>query len=898
MAAVPVPTTKSQTATFDPNLIVIPSAAPLKAPAPAPAPEPTPAPTTKKRTVAPVQQYVWQDEDTGAIHQLPPSQRRYRSPEEVQCSGWWLWLIVFFFFAALIALAFVPWYRGGYYYNPHHTHAPVWEGKKPPPPSPAELQDEKTRETAANCTADETFNADLHLCVLREHFPHAVSDVIVDRGMSPCQDIYRHACGKWMDTHHNENRGFSALAALNDAMITQIVGGDRVPNLNAFYSSCVATLVGAADYDPALDTKLARDAVLGRMLDAMVSLDDLPIVFARMAAMGFKVPFSLSMMSHPEDKGVIPMFAYDGFSVREDMERDWVVEHFELLHGKGSERAQRDADVVIAMVEEMNSLRPANHDALETADGWARYMESHAFRTQDSLTWAEFSTTLQNKGQPSRHVEFDWDIYIAELGKQTSLQRELHFSKHQTVWAMSRVYFERWRPRAYSVDQWRTFITFSVLYHTHDFFPKLPSDAFLRAPMMNMIHRPSARKYRINQAPSKRGPGRKKRKRGDTPGPDELRITARDCVDASKYMLPGLVSKEFLARAFPTADAEKAVRTRVMAMMERLKARFLRNIEETPWMDDVTKAAQKEKIATVIARVIHPNEWSEERFELGKEMDPRRYLRNLLIIQQDRVRRNLALWSESNFGAKCDSRCRDKTTPFGAPLFTVNAWYNPDRNVITLPAGILQAPFFDMRMSEASMYGRLGWVASHEFSHALDVHGINYDKYGVVRDTWSKEARERYMQRSSCLVREYPGPKGCPNPEDTADYGRQTLGENFADHNGVRLAFEALFIDGNTTGADRSTRAQQEFFMAAAQMWCSVMDVEHTCESAKLDVHSSADFRVRTTFSHLSYYGNAFACKPGQAMNKAEQDRCVVLGSEAREYAAIARLKRMEGGKK
>lgn len=882
---------------FDRNLIVLPDFKPKLISAPAPTP-PAPTPTAKKRinAPAPVQDYVWQEED-GTIHPRPPSQRYYRPPpsggDDVQCSGWWLWFIIVFFFLAFVALALIPWRwrEGEGEHHHHHTHGPAWDGKQQQqPPS-----QEDERETALNCTADETFNANLQLCVLREHFPHAVSDAIVDRAVSPCEDIYRHACGLWMDTHHNENRGFSALAAVNDAMITQIVQGKDSPNLNAFYASCVATLVPAKVYDPTLDTKLARDAVLGRMLDAMVSLDDLPIVFARMSAMGFKIPFSMSMMGHPEDKGVIPMFAYDGFSVREDMERDWVLEHFELLHGKGSERAQRDADTVIAMVGEMNALKPDNHDALETADGWNRYMESHAFRQRDSVTWSEFAGVLMNKGQPSRHVEFDWDIYMAELGKQTGLQRELHFSRHQVVWAMSRGYFERWRPRTYSVDQWRTFITFSVLYHTHDFFPKLPSDAFLRTPMVNMIHRPSPSKRRPRGGGGPTNRSRRRRRRNDVPGPDDLRITARDCVDASKYMLPGLVSKEFLARNFPSTEDEKAIRTRVLGMMERVRARFIRNIEETPWMDDATKRAQMDKIATVIMRVIHPSEWSEERFELGKEMDPRRYLRNLLIIQQDRVRRNLALWSESNFGAKCDSRCRDKTTPFGAPLFTVNAWYNPDRNVITLPAGILQAPFFDMRMSEASMYGRLGWVASHEFSHALDVHGINYDKYGVVRDTWSAESRARYMQRSSCLVREYPGPtKECP-PSVVGDYGRQTLGENFADHNGVRLAFEALFIDGNNTGADRSTRAQQEFFMSAAQMWCSVMDAEHTCASAASDVHSSADFRVRTTFAHLSYYSSAFACKPGQAaMSKHEQDRCVVLGSEAREYAAIARLKRME----
>lgn len=848
---------------------------------------------------------------------------------------------------AFLGVFFIPWRGGGGLFHGHHHHDPELKDQAPSGGAGGGQQrnddddddnGRKMRETAANCTADETFNANLHLCVLTEKFPHAVSEMIVDQAVSPCQDIYRHACGKWMDTHHNENRGFSALAALNDASIAQIVEDkSRQPaNLNAFYSSCLVTLVQRKQRQNdqerdqiALDTKMARDAMLGHMLNALVSLEDLPIVFARMSAVGFKIPFSLSMMGHPEDKGVIPMFAYDGFSVREDMERDWVVEHFELLHGKGSDHAQRDAETVIAMITEMNALKPDEHDSLETSDGWNRYMEAHTFRERDSVTWADFSTVLMNKGSPSRHVEFDWDIYMGELGKRTNLQRELHFSKHQQVWAVSRTYFERWRPRKYTVEQWRTFVTFSVLYHTHDFFPKLPSDAFLHTPMMNMIHRPSPHKHRIQNlhtpsfmaatmtkrnpgqharhfighAPSKRrrrGPNgpqrrrRRRRRRGDVPGPDEgggvVRITKQDCVDVSKYMLPGLVSKEFLARHFA---AEEPVRQRVRTMMERLRIRFMQNIESTPWMDDATKQAQREKIATVIARVIHPNEWTEETFELGKEMDPKRYLRNLLIIQEDRVRRNLALWSESNFGAKCDSKCRDKTTPFGAPLFTVNAWYNPDRNIITIPAGILQPPFFDMRMSEASMYARLGWVVSHEFSHAMDVHGINYDKYGVVRDTWSKEARERYMQRSSCLVRSYPGPVGCPEADDVSDYGRQTLGENFADHNGVRLAFETLFIDGNNTGADRSQRAQREFFMAASQMWCSVMDLKHTCESAKLDVHSSADFRVRTTFSHLPYFASAFGCKTGTPMHREDRDRCVVLGSEAREYAAIARLRQM-----
>ena len=337
-------------------------------------------------------------------------------------------------------------------------------------------------------------------------------------------------------------------------------------------------------------------------------------------------------------------------------------------------------------------------------------------------------------------------------------------------------------------------------------------------------------------------------------------------------MLPGILSKEFLARHFQRGEE---IRARIKKMVERIRDRFVLNIQETPWLDAATKEAQASKIQAIIPRVVHPTEWSEETFALGREMDPERYLRNIMIIQEERVRRNLALWSESNYGAHCDARCRDRITMFGSPLFTVNAWYNPDRNVITIPAGILQAPFFDERYTDASAQGTIGWVIAHELSHALDIHGVLYNIYGLLNNTWSDEAMKIYKERSSLIIQSYSGPPGC----GIDNYGKQTLGENFADNNGVRIAFEALFIDGaKDINANMTIEAQREFFMAGAQMWCASYTKEVLCDRSRNDVHAQAEDRVRTTFSHVPYFATSHGCPTGSPMRKEDT---VIFGKGA-----------------
>lgn len=413
---------------------------------------------------------------------------------------------------------------------------------------------------------------------------------------------------------------------------------------------------------------------------------------------------------------------------------------------------------------------PNRDGRLDTYDGWKSYVTGSEVQ-RDMMTWAQFNKLS--------HSQFDWQLYLSEIEKRLSL-KEFRLAPDQQVWALSRPFFEWFIPESFTVAEWKTYITFSVLYHTHDFFPDLPADVLLsgrpvnvRSPLLN-AHRRLKKRPLSAQAYGYRmrsGHGRKQAqeswsktaRRTSSRQPKQHRlptsaedaghvVTSADCLAVTQYMLPGILSREFLDKRFRDAEF---TRTRIQTMVEKIRDRFVYNMEQTPWLDNSTRVSQVEKIRAIVPRVVHPTDWTEETFPLGREMDPVRYLRNLGIIQEERVRRNLALWSESNYGKQCDARCRDRITMFGSPLFTVNAWYNPDRNVITIPAGILQPPFYHPQFTDASAYGTIGWVVAHELSHSEDDHGILYDKDGVLRPTWTTESLMEYRKRAGCLVHEY-----------------------------------------------------------------------------------------------------------------------------------------------
>src|SRR3954470_23035381 len=88
---------------------------------------------------------------------------------------------------------------------------------------------------------------------------------------------------------------------------------------------------------------------------------------------------------------------------------------------------------------------------------------------------------------------------------------------------------------------------------------------------------------------------------------------------------------------------------------------------------------------------------------------------------------------------------------------TVNAYNDPQLNQIVFPAGILQPPFFNREAKDAVNFGAMGMVVGHEITHGFDDEGRKFDQDGNLRDWWSADAAKKFVDRTSCVVKQFDG---------------------------------------------------------------------------------------------------------------------------------------------
>ena len=86
---------------------------------------------------------------------------------------------------------------------------------------------------------------------------------------------------------------------------------------------------------------------------------------------------------------------------------------------------------------------------------------------------------------------------------------------------------------------------------------------------------------------------------------------------------------------------------------------------------------------------------------------------------------------------------------------TVNAYYNPLKNEIVFPAGIMQPPFYDPNADAAVNYGGIGAVIGHELSHGFDDQGSKYDSEGNLKNWWTEEDKTQFEARTTRLKNQF-----------------------------------------------------------------------------------------------------------------------------------------------
>jgi putative endopeptidase len=218
-----------------------------------------------------------------------------------------------------------------------------------------------------------------------------------------------------------------------------------------------------------------------------------------------------------------------------------------------------------------------------------------------------------------------------------------------------------------------------------------------------------------------------------------------------------------------------------------------------------------------------------------------------------------------------------KRIHIGAAL-AYKAHYARLTNSLTVPAGIIQPPFFDKAADPAVNFGGIGVLAAHELTHGFDALGSKYDERGNVRDWWSADDREEFAEATSCEVAQ--SSEAVPNAGDPHDSGDAherppinsfSVAESTAENGGVRIAYralmDALVAQGKTADnkIDGYTESQR-FFLSFAQSSCENQNALPARRALAADPHSSGHVRVNDAVKDFEEFGKAFQCTRGKPL--------------------------------
>ena len=342
-------------------------------------------------------------------------------------------------------------------------------------------------------------------------------------------------------------------------------------------------------------------------------------------------------------------------------------------------------------------------------------------------------------------------------------------------------------------------------------------------------------------------------------GSPEIQPRWRRCSANADNDLGDAVGQAYVKRYFPPES-----KARMLELVKALEVSLHQDIDAATWMSAETKQKAHEKLKTQIDKIGYPDKWIDYSTLTIKRDD---FYSNVTQANLFEFNRRL-----SKIGKPADRHEWGMTPP------TVNAYEDPQTNTINFPAGILQPPFFDASAPDAVNFGAIGMVIGHEIIHGFDDQGRKFDADGNLKDWWTASDASAYEKRGDCIADQYSQEV----PEAGAGVkqdGKLSLGEDTADNGGMHIAIHALQNKLKTEGktldspAGNGLSQAQTFFLAYANVWCGDLRPEAARTLVQTQGHSLNRYRVNNVVSNMPEFGEAFSCKSGQKMVRANQCR-------------------------
>lgn len=274
----------------------------------------------------------------------------------------------------------------------------------------------------------------------------------------------------------------------------------------------------------------------------------------------------------------------------------------------------------------------------------------------------------------------------------------------------------------------------------------------------------------------------------------------------------------------------------IESIIDNIKEQLRDSLIRSTWMCEATKEQALLKLKKFKARIACPDKWRDYS-NLIKNIGDFKLFKNRGSIFDVVIMTRIHNY-HINVIECIDKEPDDNVWKMN--VFEVNAYYDPLKNEMFFPAGILQKPFFDKDNSLFENYGGIGTIIGHELTHGYDDQGSKQDYKGELKNWWTSDDLKKFNIISKKVSEQYSSYKINGNHIN----GLLTLGENMADLGGVVLAYRAMLSECDKQEIKIELDDKQIFFISYANLWKKKTRPEKTLARILSDPHSPSMFRV------------------------------------------------------
>ena len=326
---------------------------------------------------------------------------------------------------------------------------------------------------------------------------------------------------------------------------------------------------------------------------------------------------------------------------------------------------------------------------------------------------------------------------------------------------------------------------------------------------------------------------------------------AQDKVKAAYHLAQGSFKQAlglWYAHEKFSPEAKVDVEKKVATMIDVYKERLAKN----DWLTPETRDKAIVKLNVIKPYIGYPEELPA-RYKDKVVDETASLFENALAFARVEIKHSWSKWNQP-----VDYK------EWGMPAHMVNAYYNPQKNLIVFPAAILQAPFYDLHQSSSANYGGIGAVIAHEISHAFDTNGASFDENGSLNNWWTEHDYQAFTERTQKVIDQFEG----LDSYGAKVNGKLTVSENVADLGGIAAALEAAKKE-----ADFSA---EEFFTNFARIWRMKGREEYMKLLASVDVHAPAKLRTNVQLPNFDDFFTTFDVQEGDGMWRSPEERVMI----------------------